>query len=43
VSEQIVPAVIGRDETIALRVVEPFHSTRCHARVPYQRSRDPRG
>src|SRR5205085_8093084 len=29
--EQVLAAVVGRDEAIALRVVEPLHGACCHA------------
>src|SRR3979490_3386003 len=29
--EQVLAAVVGRNETIALRVVEPLHGACCHA------------
>src|SRR2546422_601749 len=29
--EQVLAAVVGRDETIAFRVVEPLHGACCHA------------
>jgi hypothetical protein len=42
VREQIFAAIVGRDETIALRVIKPFDGTSCHKNSSFEKIPGPK-